>query len=185
MGAGIIELISNIVKITGNPIADTIIFVVIGLISGSIAFDVVGLLFSAIGKYDSKTMSDVHWGVRVFIFALLTFILVKIAQLLRWIFSTPQVYFLICIIVITIIALVFVSISKKKRKINKLENSTPVQQPEKEKEQPTSVENQYGYRHDVCPFCEGKLVQRKGPYGRFLGCINFPKCKYTRKQDYK
>jgi len=30
-----------------------------------------------------------------------------------------------------------------------------------------------------CPQCEGKLVQRKGKYGMFYGCSNFPKCTYT------
>jgi len=40
MGAALIELISSIVNITGNPIADTIIFAIIGVLSGSIAFGV-------------------------------------------------------------------------------------------------------------------------------------------------
>ena len=33
---------------------------------------------------------------------------------------------------------------------------------------------------DTCPQCGGKLVLRKG-YSDFLGCSNYPKCKYTRK----
>ena len=32
-----------------------------------------------------------------------------------------------------------------------------------------------------CPKCGGKLVERDGPYGRFLGCSNYPKCKYVLK----
>ena len=182
MGAGLIELISNIVDITGNPIADTIIFAIIGSISGSIAFGFVEMLFDFTGKYNSKDMSDVHWGVRVFIFALLTFVLVKIAQFVRWIFSAPQVYFLIGIAAITIIAIVFVMISKNKENAKKLQDSIAVQHPEEEKDQPTSVKQQYSYSHDVCPFCGGKLVQRKGPYGRFIGCTNYPECKYTRNE---
>jgi len=31
----------------------------------------------------------------------------------------------------------------------------------------------------ICPRCGGKLVERKGQYGRFWGCSNFPNCKYT------
>ena len=31
-----------------------------------------------------------------------------------------------------------------------------------------------------CPNCGGKLVMRKGKYGKFLGCSNYPNCKYTR-----
>ena len=32
-----------------------------------------------------------------------------------------------------------------------------------------------------CPKCGGQLVVRNGKYGTFIGCSNFPKCKYTRK----
>ena len=30
-----------------------------------------------------------------------------------------------------------------------------------------------------CPRCGGNLVLRNGKYGRFYGCSNYPKCKYT------
>lgn len=33
----------------------------------------------------------------------------------------------------------------------------------------------------VCPRCNGELVTKKGKYGNFLGCENYPKCKYTYK----
>ncbi|KAA0007327.1 MAG: hypothetical protein FE035_01860 [Thermoplasmata archaeon] len=36
-----------------------------------------------------------------------------------------------------------------------------------------------------CPRCGnklfgGKMVIRNGPYGKFLGCSRYPKCKYTQ-----
>jgi len=31
----------------------------------------------------------------------------------------------------------------------------------------------------VCPKCGGKLEERVGKYGKFLGCSNYPKCQYT------
>ena len=31
----------------------------------------------------------------------------------------------------------------------------------------------------ICPKCSGKLVLRNGKYGKFLGCSNFPRCKFT------
>jgi len=31
----------------------------------------------------------------------------------------------------------------------------------------------------ICPKCSGKLMERTGKYGKFLGCSNYPKCKYT------
>ena len=32
----------------------------------------------------------------------------------------------------------------------------------------------------TCPVCGGKLIERNGKYGNFLGCEKYPKCKYTR-----
>lgn len=32
----------------------------------------------------------------------------------------------------------------------------------------------------ICPNCGGKLIERNGRYGAFLGCNNYPKCRYTR-----
>lgn len=32
----------------------------------------------------------------------------------------------------------------------------------------------------LCPRCGGKLVQRNGKRGSFLGCSNYPKCRYTK-----
>ncbi len=33
----------------------------------------------------------------------------------------------------------------------------------------------------ICPKCNGVLIERSGPYGRFLGCSNYPKCKFVQK----
>ncbi len=30
-----------------------------------------------------------------------------------------------------------------------------------------------------CPKCGSDLVEREGKYGKFLGCTNFPECRYT------
>lgn len=34
---------------------------------------------------------------------------------------------------------------------------------------------------EKCPECGGNLLRRKGKYGSFFGCSNYPKCKYTEK----
>lgn len=34
---------------------------------------------------------------------------------------------------------------------------------------------------EMCPRCGGQLVERNGKYGKFIGCSNYPKCKYTQK----
>lgn len=31
----------------------------------------------------------------------------------------------------------------------------------------------------ICPKCGNKLVERKGQYGEFIGCSNYPNCKFT------
>ncbi len=37
-----------------------------------------------------------------------------------------------------------------------------------------------GGESQVCPSCGGELQARNGKYGAFLGCRNYPRCKYTR-----
>lgn len=43
----------------------------------------------------------------------------------------------------------------------------------------------YHYDHSLnqgrCPRCGGELVLRQGKYGKFYGCSNYPKCRYTIK----
>ncbi|MCW0227488.1 type I DNA topoisomerase [Campylobacter lari] len=33
---------------------------------------------------------------------------------------------------------------------------------------------------ETCPDCGGELAIRKGRYGEFIACLNFPKCKYSK-----
>lgn len=35
--------------------------------------------------------------------------------------------------------------------------------------------------HNICPRCGEKLVKRTGRYGDFMGCSNYPKCRFTEK----
>ena len=36
---------------------------------------------------------------------------------------------------------------------------------------------------EVCPECGGELVIRKGKYGEFIACSNYPTCKYIKKEE--
>ncbi len=47
----------------------------------------------------------------------------------------------------------------------------------REKIQPKVVEGR------VCPECGAPLVYRKGKYGEFIGCSNYPKCTYIEKEQ--
>lgn len=36
-------------------------------------------------------------------------------------------------------------------------------------------------KEGICPRCGGKLVERNGQYGKFMGRSNYPKCKFILK----
>lgn len=35
-------------------------------------------------------------------------------------------------------------------------------------------------KEEICPRCGGELVRRKGRFGEFFGCSNYPGCRFTR-----
>ena len=37
------------------------------------------------------------------------------------------------------------------------------------------------YDPNVCPDCGGQLKEKSGKFGLFIGCSNYPSCRYTRK----
>lgn len=37
------------------------------------------------------------------------------------------------------------------------------------------------YDSNMCPDCGGQLRERSGRFGSFMGCSNYPNCKYTRR----
>lgn len=46
-------------------------------------------------------------------------------------------------------------------------------------------ENEEKIKANICPKCGGKLVEREGKYGKFIGCFNFPKCRFVVSQNKK
>lgn len=38
---------------------------------------------------------------------------------------------------------------------------------------------------EICPNCGSPLVKRKGKYGEFTACSNYPECKYIKKEERK
>lgn len=186
----IIELVSSIVEISGNPTLDTVLFGIIGFISFSIAFGLVGVIFDSIGFYDSDVMSDVHWIIRIIVFVSLTWILVKIFQFFAWLLSFPwYVYIVIIAFVIFIVIIVYYIKYKIRKRINaKVETtieSTVINKHEEirdiEIEKPVMQVRHY-YDKTVCPRCGSKLVKRHGPFGNFYGCKSYPSCCYTRSR---
>ena len=43
------------------------------------------------------------------------------------------------------------------------------------------VENKI--ENNICPKCGGKLIERNGKYEKFIGCSNYPKCRYIAKKN--
>ena len=44
------------------------------------------------------------------------------------------------------------------------------------------VKNEKDYESiNKCPKCGGKLIKKHGKYGEFIGCSNYPRCKYIQK----
>jgi magnesium-transporting ATPase (P-type) len=180
MGAWLIELISNLIDITGNPIADTVIFAVIGLISGSIAFGLTGFISNTTRTYNSKSMSDLHWSIRVVLFVLLTLAIIKVVEFIKWFFTPPTLYYSIGVIILIIVVFILLKIFRKpdNKEIDKLVKDKK----ENHKNEENVTENVVIKDLRKCPYCGGLLVEREGPYGKFLGCSNFPVCKYTRNE---
>ena len=187
MGKQIIDFIGELVSISGNSTVDSIIFAIIGVISFMIAFGIVGLIFDAIGIYDSDLMSDTHWFIRVLVFAGLTWVGVKVAQLIKWLFSFQWwVYVIVGVVFVGIIILIYYI--KSRISENTTFPTTPIEEPKVETtvqaEEPQVVvttnktDNKY-----YCPRCHSRLVKRHGPYGDFYGCESYGKtgCRYTRR----
>lgn len=53
--------------------------------------------------------------------------------------------------------------------------TTPKDSEDKKKEKPRWV------GVNVCPECGGNLVERRGQYGKFMGCSNYPRCRYIKR----
>lgn len=45
------------------------------------------------------------------------------------------------------------------------------------------AEQEEALRNGKCPKCGNDLVLRNGKFGRFYGCSNYPRCKFTQKID--
>ena len=47
------------------------------------------------------------------------------------------------------------------------------------KEHIRNIKHTLEEKQKTCPRCKSELVERKGAYGKFLGCSSYPRCKYT------
>ena len=66
--------------------------------------------------------------------------------------------------------------SKKKTFLLTINNNKSIFISELEKE----YDNEFKYERFECPKCGGRLIRKKGKFGYFFGCSNYPTCKYTK-----
>lgn len=113
----LLDFISNLIPITGNSTADTIIFFVIGAIAFAIAWLITGAVASAV-DYDSDTMSGIHWLVRGVIFIGLMLLAIGITHLIKWFLSFEWWVYLILGISVALITggIIFLRLYMKKKK---------------------------------------------------------------------
>lgn len=166
----IIEIISNFISITGDPVIDNIILTIVGVISFVVAFGAIGMIFDKLGKYDSDIMSGAHWIVRIIIFLIISVLLYALINFIKCLFSFP---WWVYIVLLAIIIVIFVFIFYFKHKKSKKKHCEITNIPE------NSDENK---KREICPRCGGTMVERFGPFGKFYGCSNYSKnnCRYTR-----
>ncbi|MCR5693262.1 MAG: topoisomerase DNA-binding C4 zinc finger domain-containing protein [Bacilli bacterium] len=169
-----LDFISNFIEITGDSVADSIILAVIGVVAFLVAFGIVGMIFDALGIYDSDLMSGAHWTIRIIVFLGLSFVCILMAKFIKWLFSFQWwIYLIAGLLLVGTIILTFVirhKLMKKKAEQAKKENDNRTIEAK-------SIDK------DHCPRCGGLLVKRHGPYGDFYGCENYSRsnCRYTRK----
>lgn len=118
--AGFLDLISNIVPITGNSTADSILFFFINLGAFAVAWYITGLIAELIG-YNPNGMSLIHWIVRIAVYLGLLCLISGVVVFIRWLFSFEWWVYIIVgaafvLIAGGIVALCIVLKKKKKAK---------------------------------------------------------------------
>lgn len=79
------------------------------------------------------------------------------------------------------------NISEVERLVNQL-SSLNIIDKETKREHIESIHQKLNQTKDlinnsICPRCSGQLVKRKGRYGQFWGCSNYPRCKFTLRNS--
>lgn len=166
----IFEMLAEIIVISGNKEIDSVLLGIISLISFSFSFNLIGFIFGLFGFYDSNFMSDLHWFFKIIIFIILSWILILVFRFFNWILNLEWWGYVILVISILLIAIFCYYFTHKNKKIKNTcnENKNDIAKAEKT---------------EICPKCGGKLLVKKGRYGKFYGCENYLRtnCRYTRR----
>lgn len=111
------DCLTNFIEISGNQNIDDAIIGVISIISFLTAFGVVGKVFELIGLYNSSIMSDLHWSIRMFVFAGLVSIATLIAKSIAFVCGLPW-WVLMIIFTLVTSGTIFAVVHVKRKKHN-------------------------------------------------------------------
>lgn len=100
----ILDLIGELVPITGNSTIDSIIFCIISGVAFWVAWNLTRELADDVG-YDSGWMSVIHSAIRIFVFLVLMAIAIGIVRFVRFVLSFEWWFYLIIGIPIAIISI--------------------------------------------------------------------------------
>lgn len=92
--AKILDLIGEIMPITGNSTIDSIIFCIISGVAFWTAWNFTRELADDVG-YDSDWMSVIHWTIRIFVFLLLMAIAIGIVRFFTFVLSFEWWFYVI------------------------------------------------------------------------------------------
>jgi hypothetical protein len=89
------------------------------------------------------------------------------------VFSNPKIWMPFAIAIVVISFLKF-GVRKLEKKISDWKYG---------KKYPASSNNFMATNSSIksCPKCGGHLKERSGKFGKFLGCSNYPVCRYTQQ----
>ncbi len=73
--------------------------------------------------------------------------------------------------------------SRKQTLLLTIDNNKSIFVQELETDYNNLMKNNPEFKRNIykCPKCGGRLIPKKGPYGSFFGCSNYPDCKYIKK----
>ena len=72
--------------------------------------------------------------------------------------------------------------SKYYNKLNECNIKDSKARKEHVKQAKNIVVNKSENEKNMCPKCGTVLIEKEGKYGKFYGCPNYPKCKYTKNK---
>ena len=120
MGNAFISFFTTFNGLTGDYIADTILFSLLTLVSATITFYCVGTIFDTIGYYNSTIMKIVYAILLVVIFLVLFFLFKISLIVIIWLFSSIKAilsflsHIHIGIYILLLIFIVLAAVSYKK-----------------------------------------------------------------------